>query len=126
MHEYSLVRSLLEQVDALRRERDAESVVEVRISIGQFSGVEPDLFHLAFDALVEGSPMQGAQLQLEQVELAANCDTCGRDFIVEHFHFECPACRSSSVTVVRGEDLILESVTMETTESNHEPAECRR
>ena len=124
MHEYSLVRALLEQVDSLRHEHNAERVLEIRVCVGQFSGVEPDLFRLAFETMVDTTAAAGAVLQMQQTDLAAQCDACGHEFAIERFHFECPACQNRSLTVVRGEDLMLESVTMEQAEKNHEPADC--
>ena len=51
MHEHSLVRSLLDQVEQLRRENGAVSVDVVTVEIGPLSGVEPDLIHSAFEQL---------------------------------------------------------------------------
>lgn len=125
MHEYSLVRALFKQVDALRREHNAQRVETIRVCVGQFSGVEPELFRLAFETMVDDSSAQGAELQMREEALAAQCDACGIEFAIESFRFECPTCHSSSsLHVVRGEGLVLESVTMQQPETNHEPADC--
>jgi hydrogenase nickel incorporation protein HypA/HybF len=116
MHEYSLVRALLEQVDALRRGQAADRVVAIHVTVGEFAGVEPDLFRDAYQVLVQQSPMRGAELQMERVPLEARCDVCRDEFAVERFRFECPGCGSRDVTVIRGQDLLLESVTIEQTE----------
>ena len=113
MHERSIVRSLLRQVEDLLRAQQAARVLAVRLSVGEFAGVEPELLRWAYEDMVDGTSAQGADLVLEQVPLEARCDQCGREFAVERFRFECPACGSSSVTVVRGEGLVLESVTLE-------------
>ena len=55
----------------------------------------------------------GAELVMDRVPLEARCEACGRAFVVEAFRFECPGCHSPDTVVVRGEGLILESVTME-------------
>jgi len=117
MHEYSLVRALLRQVDALRREQKAERVVSICVSAGEFSGVEPELFRDAYELLIEETPMQGAELQMTCVPLKSRCDCCGQDFAVARFRFECPTCNSRNVTIVSGEGLVLESVTVEQDET---------
>lgn len=116
MHEFSLVRNLLRQVDTLRREQKAERVVSIRVSVGEFSGVEPELFRDAYELLIEETPMQGAELQMTCVPLESRCDCCGWDFAVERFRFECPKCNSRDVTIISGEGLVLESVTVEQAE----------
>ena len=113
MHEFSLVQGLLEQVDVLRREQQAERVVSIHVSVGEFSGVEPELFREAYQTLIEETPLRGAELQMNCVPLESRCDECGHDFAVERFRFECPKCESTAVTVVSGEGLVLESVTVE-------------
>ena len=117
MHERSLVNALLGQVEALQRRERAVRVLAVYVSVGVFSGVEPDLFGLAFEEAVASSPLQGARLKLQQVPLEARCDWCSREFLVERFRFQCPDCECDRVTVIRGEELMLDKVTMESVES---------
>lgn len=113
MHETSLVRSLLKQVERVVVEHNAGRVLSVRLSIGEFSGVEPDLIRCAFDDLVQNTSMNGAALIVTRVPLEAQCNSCEHSFHVERFRFECPMCRQKEITIVRGEELLLESVTLE-------------
>ena len=113
MHERSIVRALLKQVHELQTERKAGRVVAVRVSVGEFSGVEADLLRSAFDDLVDDSPICGAQLELRVVPLEASCSSCSCEFAVVNFQFKCPRCDDSQVDIVRGEGLMLESVTLE-------------
>jgi hydrogenase nickel incorporation protein HypA/HybF len=113
MHELSLVQSLLRQVGDLARAQGAARVLAVRMSVGEFSGVEPELMQMAYDDLVKDTLLSGAELVMERVPLEARCEICGREFVVEAFRFECPACHSPNTVIMRGDGLILESVTME-------------
>lgn len=121
MHERALVQGLLEQVDALRRERVAQRVVSIRVSVGEFSGVELDLFRYAYDDLVAATPLFGAELELSRVPLRARCTPCGDDFAVVRFRFECPDCQGRDVRVVSGQELVLESIAIE--EEEPDPTE---
>jgi len=51
MHEYSLVEAMLEQVDTIRLAQQADRICSIRVGIGEFAGVEPDLFADAFELL---------------------------------------------------------------------------
>jgi len=113
MHESSLVQALLRQVESIMRENQAARVTSLCVSVGEFSGVEPELFRFAYDALSEDSPVRGAQLEMEVVPLECHCDKCNDDFSVTDFRFECPRCESDRISIIRGEGIMLDSVTLE-------------
>jgi hydrogenase nickel incorporation protein HypA/HybF len=118
MHEYSLARSLVRQVEDLRLEQDAAHVVCVQLRVGEFSGIEPELLRSAFDDLVSCTPLEGARLQMKRVPILARCESCGIEFAIpstgpSRFRFRCPDCRGHDLSIEQGENLLLESVTME-------------
>jgi hydrogenase nickel incorporation protein HypA/HybF len=113
MHERSLVRALLRQVQQVADENSAGQVVSIRVRIGEFSGVEPELLASAYDDLIQGTPLCDATLDMEQVTLEGACDQCGNRFRIEHFDFQCRRCGSLHVTACGGEELLLESVKFE-------------
>ncbi len=109
MHEQSLVRNLLSQVDEIRRKHDAQRVTEVRVGVGPLSGVEPLLLASAFDLLKSGTAAASAVLIVDEASLLAKCDACDCDFEIEGFRFRCPTC-NGSVKVVSGNQCQLVSV----------------
>ena len=113
MHERSIVQTLLRQVSELAREQGDVRVVAIRMSVGEFSGVEPESLQLAYEDMVGETPLAGAELTVERVPLEARCEACGREYVVEAFRFECPACHGREAAVIRGEEMMLESVTVE-------------
>ena len=119
MHERSLVQALLEQVEDLMRENEAQAVTRIQISVGQFSGVEAELLRFAFDDMVQSSRICGAQLVIEQVPLEGACKQCAHVFAIQRFEFACPQCGHRDIEIARGEELILESVTLEQAEYTH-------
>lgn len=113
MHERSLVRSLLRQVQALAAEHAADRVVAIRVRVGEFSGVEPELLQSAYEELVAPTTLCGAEFMVERVPLEATCDQCGKSFAVDNYRFQCPDCGSLKLTICGGEELLLESISME-------------
>jgi hydrogenase nickel incorporation protein HypA/HybF len=113
MHEYSLVRALLRQVYQVAADYRGSHVVSVRVRIGEFSGVEPDLLSSAYDDLVHETPLQDAALSMERVPLEGLCEQCGSQFRIERFNFQCEKCGSLKLKLCGGEELLLDSVTME-------------
>jgi hydrogenase nickel incorporation protein HypA/HybF len=108
-----LVKALLRQVDAVASEHPASRVSSIRIRIGEFSGVEPDLLSSAYDELVKVTPFPQADLVMEKVPLEAICEQCGNTFRIERFDFQCRNCGSLRLRLRGGEEMLLESVTMQ-------------
>ena len=55
MHEMALVSNLLDQVEQLMTLHLAERVSGIPVSIGEFPGVEYELFRSAYEMLVDRS-----------------------------------------------------------------------
>jgi hydrogenase nickel incorporation protein HypA/HybF len=113
MHERSLVQSVLAQVEQLMAEYSQHSLIELRLSVGEFSGIDPELFCCAFDEMVRETDLSGTRLHLDCVPLQAACLQCGAEFTVADFDFTCPQCGSPQTRILRGEELMLESLVME-------------
>jgi hydrogenase nickel incorporation protein HypA/HybF len=113
MHERSLVRAMLANIEDLMQQQGGGQVIAINVSVGDFSGVELDLLRIAFDDLAWSTCARGALLNVQRVSLEARCLDCYYEFHVQRFRFECPQCGHRDIKVVRGEGLMLESVTME-------------
>lgn len=113
MHEESLVRRLLRDLDALAVRHAATRATLVRLQVGEFSGVDPELIRLAFERLSANTVADRAVLEVRRIPLAARCSTCAKTFPVAGFRFRCPDCPGTEVEIVGGEELLLESVTFD-------------
>ncbi len=112
LHERSLVRDLLDQLAELSDENGLSNAVLVRVEVGEFSGVEPELFESGFEELRLGTAFERTTLELVVVPAIGAC-RCGHEFRVARSRFVCPVCRDGRVEVVSGEDVVLSSVTFE-------------
>jgi len=111
MHERSLARALLTQVERIRRRNDAGRVAEVRVAVGPLAGVEPLLLASAFEELTAGDIAADAALVVDEVPLTAECPACEYSFEVEDFQFRCPKC-GGNVKITGGDSLQLVSVSL--------------
>lgn len=127
MHEHSLVRSLLGQVERLRIEQGGEQVREVRVENGPLSGVESMLVAAAFARLRHDIPAAAvAELFIDEAPLEVQCPRCGRDSEVRDFRFRCGCCGHDAVRVVRGDTFQLVSVTLDVPDPYPPMAEAMR
>ena len=121
MHERSLVRSLIAQVNEELRNRGLTSDSQrtlthlrgIRLEIGEFSGVEPSLIQLAFDEMAVETWGHAVELDLEIIPLTAECLPCKTRFRVEAFRFVCPDCHGTNVQIRSGEQMQLVSMDIE-------------
>lgn len=113
MHERSLAIALIHQIDDELHRRRLHGLVEVRLAIGEFAGVEPRLLESAFEELAADYWKQTPRLCYDIIPLTACCQACAKEFLVNQFRFECPACSSCQVEVTGGEELQLVSLRAE-------------
>jgi hydrogenase nickel incorporation protein HypA/HybF len=111
MHEISLVRSLIRQVESLVCDQGV-TVTEIDVSIGPLSGVEPLLVQSAFSQLAPTSRFPEATLCIRETELIATCQDCGCSFSIASFRFVCPDCDSRAVDVTSGDGFRLERISV--------------
>ncbi len=122
MHEVSLARALLEQVDAIAAEHPGSMVEEVRVSVGVLSGIEPEMLNGAVQRLLTEHGHLRARLVVECVDLLVRCGSCGQQFEVRDLVFRCRSCGGGRVQVLRGDCLVLESVQLSAAEGPEEAA----
>jgi hydrogenase nickel incorporation protein HypA/HybF len=85
------------------------------VRIGEFSGVDPELLASAYEQLKTNTSSRDAELNLETTPLEAACNQCGSQFRIEQFRFECDKCGGTELAIWGGEEMMLDSVTMEET-----------
>jgi hydrogenase nickel incorporation protein HypA/HybF len=111
VHEYSLVSSLLDRVEAEARARRATAVRRVCLRIGELSGVETDLFRSAYEMLRERSVCARAELEIEAEPGRWRCAECGGE-PVHGAALRCPGC-GGPLGLVAGDGIILQRIEME-------------
>lgn len=94
MHEYSIVESMVANIaNALEREGSPQVTV---LKLRRGSAFSAEALDQAFAAVSAGTPLEGAGLQIETVNLLHKCP-CGRGQVItsddlEGHMFVCPAC----------------------------------
>lgn len=106
MHELSITQSVVDTVVA--RTGEAQ-VARVSVRVGRLSGVVPNAMRFCFDLVTAGTPLAGAELDIEQPEGRARCRTCGDEFVLTDLILLCP-CGSADVQVLAGSELAVASV----------------
>jgi len=117
VHEFSIVQSLLEQVQQqLHAAGVAGHVRAVELVVGKISGVNTEALQFAFDVLSKNTELEGAQLRIQQPAARCRCNDCGRETELEDFTLQCPQCSSGNITITGGRELVLQSIEIQQAE----------
>ena len=113
MHEFSIVSSLLDLIEAEVSKHRATAATRVVVQIGEMSGVVAELLADAFHVCKVGTVAAEAELVIEHQKVQISC-RCGYQGPIAERHFTCPVCEVAEVEVVAGEEMMLQQLELET------------
>src|SRR6201996_686586 len=106
MHELGITRNIV----AIVREAAARRRVRrVTLEIGKLSGVMASAIAFCFDEVARGTALDGAVLDIREIDGRARCDACHTEFATDTLFTPCP-CGSRQVTRLRGEEMNIKSM----------------
>ncbi len=117
MHELAVCQALIEQVERVARDHEARRVVQVVISVGPLSGIEPKLLEHAYPLAAAGTLAESAALVVETEPVRVRCRSCGAETDALPNRVLCGACSDWQVDVVSGEQMLLKRVEIERAET---------
>ncbi|HUI63806.1 MAG TPA: hydrogenase maturation nickel metallochaperone HypA [Bacteroidota bacterium] len=110
MHELSIAQSIIEIVNEHVPTGDGASVKTVRLTVGQMAGVVVDSLEFCFVAITQGTPLEGARLEISSIPLRARCASCGKESEIEPTLFACPLCGERELTITGGRELQINEI----------------
>jgi hydrogenase nickel incorporation protein HypA/HybF len=114
MHELSVCLSLLEQVQAIATDRGASQVTRIELTIGPLSGIESDLLRNAWPIAAAGTIAIDADFVIDEADIIVRCEGCGKETPATANRLVCGECGDFRTTVISGDEMILQSVELET------------
>lgn len=111
MHELSIAMSLVEVAESAARRAGASRVVSLQLRLGAMAGVVREALEFSFPLAAEGTLVEGAALEVEELPVVIACAPCGRDVRpAEPGSFRCPICGTPSAALRQGRELELASI----------------
>jgi hydrogenase nickel incorporation protein HypA/HybF len=110
LHELAIAESI---VGISARHADGRQVTKVYLKVGHLRQVVPSALAFSFELVAQGTPVEGAELDVQQVPAAGLCRDCGEETRLEGFPLQCQACGGFDLEIVQGEELFVESLEME-------------
>jgi hydrogenase nickel incorporation protein HypA/HybF len=108
MHELSIAVSLIEVATEEARRLGGVRVEALHLRLGPLSGVVREALLFSFELAAEGTPIEGARLEIEEVPVVVFCPACGEERELPSLqNFQCPICKMPTPDVIRGRELEL-------------------
>jgi hydrogenase nickel incorporation protein HypA/HybF len=110
MHELSIAESI---VGIAGRQANGRRVTKVHVKVGHLRQVVPSALSFSFGLVAEGTPVEAAELDLEEVPATGWCRKCGAESRLGNFPLLCQTCGDSNLEILTGEELMVEYLEME-------------
>ena len=110
LHELSIAESV---VRIASRQANGRRVKKVHMKVGHLRQVVPSALAFSFELVAEGTPVAGAELEMEEVPATGMCRECGAQSELRNFPLRCHKCGSLDLEVLEGEELLVEFLELE-------------
>ncbi|CAN5778552.1 hydrogenase maturation nickel metallochaperone HypA [soil metagenome] len=110
MHELSIAESV---VRIASRQAEGRRVTKVWMKVGHLRQVVPSALSFSFELVAEGTAAEGADLEMEEIPVTGKCRECWEHSQPNSFPLQCTACGSFDLEILRGEELLVESLELE-------------
>lgn len=110
MHELTLCRSVLAEVERVATAHRASRVTRILLAVGPLSGVEPVLLERAFAVARAGTAAEAATLEIEAAPIRVRCMNCGAEREAAVNRLSCEACGDWRVRILCGDELLLKRI----------------
>ncbi len=87
-------------------------MTRVVLEVGKLAGVMADSIAFCFEVVTQGTSLEGARLEIVEVDGAGRCRACAVELAITMPYAEC-SCGGRDIEVVRGQDLRIKSMEVE-------------
>jgi hydrogenase nickel incorporation protein HypA/HybF len=110
MHELSIAEAV---VAIARRHAGGRPVAKVELRVGHLRQVVPSALAFAFELVTQGTEVEGADLEIEEVPARGICRDCGAESELPGFPLQCGSCGGLAVELTGGEELLVDALELE-------------
>jgi hydrogenase nickel incorporation protein HypA/HybF len=107
MHELSITRNI---VSIVLDKAAGRTVRRVHLKVGALAGIETKAIDFCYDMVSEGTPLQGSELVIHEIEGRGQCSGCEQELCLSAPVAVCPCERRAPVTITAGEELLIASM----------------
>lgn len=114
MHEMGIAMEIVDiAMASIPKKMQGAKVQRVNLRVGKLSAIVPDSLRNCFDLVVKDTPLDGAELAIEEMPVMARCKDCRFEWTVTEAVFTCTRCNSGDVDILSGRELDIASIEIE-------------
>jgi hydrogenase nickel incorporation protein HypA/HybF len=110
MHESHLIQGAIRKICDEAAKKNIKHIRSINLKVGKGHGMDEESVRLHFEALAEGTPVEGAAIVVNFIPVKLKCPSCGNLFERPKRSLECPQCHTLSVATDIGREFIVESI----------------
>ncbi len=109
----SVAAYLVERIEAHAVRIGVERVVAVNLIVGDRACIEADALRFSYELLAEGTPGEGAAINVRRTPMRCHCDLCAAPYEPDAGEIACPRCGALGRVTDDGSELMIESLEVE-------------
>lgn len=109
MHELPVTQSILDIALRHAGQAGAKRITDLHIILGELSTNVDDSIQFYWDIIARGTIAEGARLHFVRIPAKMQCLDCIQEYVPGE-EFLCPACRSTRVKVIAGDEFRLDAI----------------
>lgn len=114
MHELPVTQSIVKIVCDEANKHNLKKINEIKLIVGELSGLVPDCIQYYFDIISENTIANGAVIKIEKIPLKMKCKNCGFTASLDAFKGnKCIKCGGDELTRVSGTEFYIDSIEAE-------------
>ena len=113
MHELAITEGIIEAAVPEAVKAGAKRILEIRLRIGELSGVLPECLQAYFEIAAQGTSAEGARITWQRIPVAISCPDCGFEGDIYRRKIRCPQCGGTDFRIIRGREYYVDSLEAE-------------
>jgi len=111
MHEMGIAMQIIEIAQASIPEEEGDiAIARVNLKVGKLAAVVADSLRFCFEIAAKETPLEGAELDIEEIPVEARCKECDTVWTIDGPAFNCEKCGSGQIEILSGRELNIESI----------------
>jgi len=110
MHEFALMKSMVDILDEEVQGSEVGEVKTVHLEVGQLKYIVPEILVSCFKKLPKDEKLKKAEISLDVLPVKLRCKECKEETLAEGNSFTCSKCSSNSVDVVSGNEFRIKGI----------------
>lgn len=110
MHEIGVLFEVVKSVEKFAKKNEVTKIQTLVLQIGELSSMIPKYMKNLYPGAIEGTILEGSQLDIEVIPANALCNDCNKIFGMIINRGECPNCRTRNYEILSGKEFYIKEI----------------